>query len=33
MREEMAQRQLREALDKQKATIQRLEHELKQDFR
>jgi hypothetical protein len=32
-REEMAQRQLREVLDKQKATIQRLEHELKQDFR
>jgi hypothetical protein len=31
-REEMAQRQLREVLDKQKATIQRLEHELKQDF-
>jgi hypothetical protein len=33
MREEMAQRQLKEVLDKQKATIQRLEHELKQDFR
>ena len=32
-REEMAQDQLRNALDKQKATIQRLEHELKQDFR
>ena len=32
-REEMAQRQLREVLDKQKATIERLEHELKQDFR
>jgi hypothetical protein len=32
-RDEMAQRQLREVLDKQKATIQRLEHELKQDFR
>jgi hypothetical protein len=32
-REEMAQRQLREVLDKQKATIQRLELELKQDFR
>jgi len=32
-REEMAQRQLRDVLDKQKATIQRLEHELKQDFR
>src|SRR5215468_1921326 len=31
-REEMAQRQLREVLDKQKATIERLEHELKQDF-
>lgn len=33
MREEMAQRQLHEVLDNQKATIQRLEHELKQDFR
>ena len=33
MREEMAQRQLREVLDKQKATIKRLEAELKQDFR
>jgi uncharacterized membrane protein len=32
-REEMAQDQLRDALVKQKATIQRLEHELKQDFR
>jgi hypothetical protein len=32
-RDEMAQRQLREVLDRQKATIQRLEHELKQDFR
>ena len=32
-REEMAQGQLRDALDKQKATIQRLEHELRQDFR
>jgi hypothetical protein len=32
-REEMAQRQLREVLDKQKATIARLEHELNQDFR
>ena len=32
MREEMAQRQLREVLEKQKATIQRLEHELKSDF-
>jgi hypothetical protein len=31
-REEMAQGQLRDALDQQKATIQRLEHELKQDF-
>ncbi|MEO8700023.1 MAG: hypothetical protein ABI867_08260 [Kofleriaceae bacterium] len=33
LREEMAQRQLREVLEKQKATIQRLEGELKQDFR
>lgn len=33
MREEMAQRQLKDVLEKQKATIQRLEHELKQDFR
>jgi len=33
MREEMAQRQLQEVLEHQKATIQRLEHELKQDFR
>jgi hypothetical protein len=32
-REELAQHQLREVLEKQKATIQRLEHELKQDFR
>jgi hypothetical protein len=32
MREEMSQRQLREVLEKQKATIQRLEHELKSDF-
>lgn len=32
-REEMAQDQLRDALDQQKATIQRLEHELRQDFR
>ena len=32
-REEMAQGQLRDALDRQKATIQRLEHELRQDFR
>jgi hypothetical protein len=31
-REEMTQRQLREVLDKQKATIERLEHELEQDF-
>lgn len=33
LREEMAQRQLREVLEKQKATIQRLESELKQDYR
>lgn len=33
MREEMAQRQLKDVLEKQKAAIQRLEHELKQDFR
>jgi hypothetical protein len=32
-REEMAQDQLRSVLETQKATIQRLEHELKQDFR
>ena len=32
MREEMTQRQLKEVLEKQKATIQRLEHELKSDF-
>ncbi|HET9620888.1 MAG TPA: hypothetical protein VFP84_05965 [Kofleriaceae bacterium] len=32
LREDMAQQQLREVLAKQKATIQRLEHELKQDF-
>src|SRR3954471_1100190 len=32
-REEMAQDQLRHALDKQQATIERLEHELQQDFR
>jgi hypothetical protein len=32
MREEMAQRQLADALDEQRATIARLEHELKQDF-
>jgi hypothetical protein len=32
-REEMSQRQLREVLDKQRATIERLEHELKQEFR
>jgi len=31
-REEMTQRQLKEVLEKQKATIQRLEHELKSDF-
>jgi hypothetical protein len=33
MREEMSQRQLKEVLEKQKAAIERLEHELKQDFR
>jgi hypothetical protein len=33
MREEMSQQQLKEVLDKQKATIKRLETELKQDFR
>ncbi|HEX7841703.1 MAG TPA: hypothetical protein VF469_29740 [Kofleriaceae bacterium] len=33
MREEMAQRQLQDVLENQKATIQRLEHELEQDFR
>jgi len=33
LREEMAQRQLREVLDKQKAAIAHLENELKQDFR
>jgi hypothetical protein len=33
LREEMAQRQLREVLEKQKTTIQRLESELKQDYR
>lgn len=33
LREEMAQRQLKEVLEKQKATIQRLELELKEDFR
>jgi hypothetical protein len=32
-REEMAQDQLRDALDQQQATIQRLEHELAHDFR
>jgi len=32
MREEMAQRQLAAALDEQRATIARLEHELEQDF-
>jgi len=31
-REEMTQRQLKEVLEKQKASIQRLERELKQDF-
>ena len=33
MREEMSHQQLKEVLEKQKATIQRLEHELEQDFR
>ena len=33
MREELSQRQLKDVLEKQKAAIQRLEHELKQDFR
>ncbi len=33
LREEMAQRQLREVLEKQKLTISHLENELKQDFR
>jgi hypothetical protein len=33
MREEQSQRQLKEVLDKQKAAIKHLEHELKQDFR
>jgi hypothetical protein len=32
MREDMAQRQLHDVLGEQKATIERLEHELKQDF-
>jgi hypothetical protein len=32
MREEMTQRQLKEVLEKQKATIQHLENELKSDF-
>lgn len=32
LREELAQRQLREVLERQKATIARLEHELEQDF-
>ena len=32
MHEEMAQRQLDDALAEQKATIERLEHELRQDF-
>lgn len=33
MREEMSHQQLQDVLEKQKATIQRLEDELKQDFR
>ena len=33
MREEMSHQQLKEVLEKQKAAIERLEHELKQDFR
>jgi len=33
MREEMSHQQLKEVLQKQKAALQRLEHELKQDFR
>ena len=33
MREDMSQRQLKEVLEKQKAAIQHLEHELSQDFR
>jgi len=32
MREEMSHKQLQNVLEKQKATIERLEHELKQDF-
>ena len=32
-REEMTQRQLREVLERQKTAIQRLEHELRHDFR
>jgi hypothetical protein len=32
MREEMSQHQLKDVLEKQKAAIARLEHELKQDF-
>jgi|GEM_PF-1000021 len=32
MREDMSQSQLRDVLEKQKAAIQRLEHELKDDF-
>jgi hypothetical protein len=32
MREEMSHRQLKDVLDKQKVTIARLEHDLKQDF-
>ena len=33
MREEMSHRQLKDVLEKQKAAIKHLEHELKQDFR
>jgi len=33
MRDEMSQHQLKEVLERQKAAIERLEHELKQDFR
>lgn len=32
LREEMAQRQLKEVLEKQKASIEHLEHELRRDF-
>jgi len=32
MREEMSHRQLKDVLENQKSTIQRLEHDLKQDF-